>query len=51
MLHISESDPKPFVAVLDYIRKFLKNHQGRDSQVAVVANAGGSTSCGRGSPR
>lgn len=41
VLHISESDPKQYAAVLAYIRDFLKSHQGHESEIAVVANAGG----------
>jgi len=41
LLHISESDPKKFMVVLDYARKFLDKHRERGSQVSVVANAGG----------
>lgn len=41
VLHISESDPKQFAAVLSYIRSFLKTHPAGSGQIAVVANAGG----------
>ena len=41
LLHIDESDPKEFMAVIDFARKFLDKHREKDSQVAVVANAGG----------
>ncbi len=41
VLHISESDPKQFAAVLGYIRSFLKTHPAGSGQIAVVANAGG----------
>ncbi|MCK4951793.1 MAG: hypothetical protein KAS48_08240 [Gammaproteobacteria bacterium] len=41
LLHISESDPKKFMAVLDYARKFLDKHREKGGQVSVVANAGG----------
>lgn len=41
LLHISESDPEKFMAVLNYARKFLDEHREKGSQVSVVANAGG----------
>lgn len=41
LLHISESDPKEFMAVLTYARKFLDKHRESDTQLSVVAHAGG----------
>lgn len=41
LLHISESDPAQFAAVIDYTRKFLEKHRKSGGRVAVVANAGG----------
>lgn len=41
VLHLSESDPARFQAVLDYAETFLLNNQERAVQVEVVANAGG----------
>ena len=41
LLHISESDPKQFMAALDYTRKFLEKHKHSGGQIAVVAHAGG----------
>lgn len=41
LLHISESDPAQFAAVIDYTRKFLEQHKENGGRVAVVANAGG----------
>jgi intracellular sulfur oxidation DsrE/DsrF family protein len=41
LLHISESDPAQFAAVIDYTRKFLEKHKRSGGRVAVVANAGG----------
>ena len=41
LLHISESDPEQFAAVIDYTRKFLEKHKRSGGRVAVVANAGG----------
>ncbi len=41
VLHLDESDPARFEAVLDYAEDFLSNHQSGSVQVEVVANAGG----------
>ena len=41
LLHISESDPEQFAAVIDYTQKFLEKHKRSGGRVAVVANAGG----------
>jgi len=41
LLHISESNIKHFSAALDYVDKFLKQHESTDAQIAVIANAGG----------
>ena len=41
LLHVSESDPKQFAAVLAYTQKFLEKHRKNGGRVAVVANAGG----------
>lgn len=41
LMHISESDPEKFGAVLAYARSFLEKHKKNGSQVAVIANAGG----------
>ncbi len=41
LLHISESDPAQFAAVIDYTQKFLEKHKRSGGRVAVVANAGG----------
>jgi len=40
ILHISESDPKQFMAALDYAKTFLADHDS-NSQIDVVAHAGG----------
>ncbi len=40
ILHISKSDPKQFMAALDYAEKFLDVHDSND-QIDVVAHAGG----------
>ena len=42
ILHIDESDPKQFEAVLSYTEEFLSNHKNsKKFQIEVVANAGG----------
>lgn len=41
LLHVSESDPRKFSAVLTYTRKFLERNRRSGRQVAVVAHAGG----------
>lgn len=41
VLHLDESDPTRFLAVLDYAENFLSSHTGSSVQVEVVANAGG----------
>ena len=41
VLHISEPDPEQFASVLEYIDHFLSGNKGNDSQIEVVANAGG----------
>lgn len=41
VLHIDESDPAHFQAVLDYAEAFLNSNQDSSVQVEVVANAGG----------
>ncbi|HED18599.1 MAG TPA: hypothetical protein ENI74_03745 [Gammaproteobacteria bacterium] len=41
VLHISESDPKQFDAALDYIEAFLAKNDTGNSQIEVIANAGG----------
>ena len=41
LLHISESDPKKFKAVLDYARNFLETNKQAGRQVAVIAHSSG----------
>ncbi|GMQ89396.1 MAG: hypothetical protein BMS9Abin09_0876 [Gammaproteobacteria bacterium] len=41
VLHISESDPKQFNAVLNYIEDFLDKNKAAGSQIEVIANSGG----------
>lgn len=41
VLHISRSDPTQFAKLLDYAETFLRRHQLRGDEIAVVANAGG----------
>lgn len=40
ILHISKSDPRQFAAALDYVEKFLAEHDSND-QIDVVAHASG----------
>ncbi len=41
VLHISESDPHQFAAVLSYTRDFLDRNKARGAEAAVIAHAGG----------
>ena len=41
VLHLDESKPERFRAVLDYAEQFLRQHSTSDTQVEVVANANG----------
>lgn len=41
VLHLDESDPARFQAVMDYAELFLDSHQDSGVQVEVIANAGG----------
>jgi len=41
VLHLSKSNPRQFSAALRYIDKFLDDHPAPDSQIEVIANAGG----------
>jgi intracellular sulfur oxidation DsrE/DsrF family protein len=41
LLHLDESAPETFSAVLDYAEKFLAEHQASGAEVEVVANASG----------
>jgi len=41
LLHLGDSDPRHFQAVLDYTESFLEEHKERDVQVEVIANSGG----------
>lgn len=41
LLHLDESDPARFQAVLDYAENFLRSHGQGNSRVEVIANAGG----------
>jgi intracellular sulfur oxidation DsrE/DsrF family protein len=41
VLHLDESKPERFRAVLDYAEQFLRQHGERGTQVEVVANANG----------
>jgi intracellular sulfur oxidation DsrE/DsrF family protein len=41
VLHLDESKPERFRAVLDYAEQFLRQHGESDAQVEVVANADG----------
>lgn len=41
VLHLDDSEPAHFQAVLDYAEKFLESNRDRGTQVEVVANSGG----------
>lgn len=41
VLHISHSNPKHFRAVFAYIEDFIREHDGREDQIEIVANAQG----------
>ncbi|RDH82521.1 MAG: hypothetical protein DIZ80_09550 [endosymbiont of Galathealinum brachiosum] len=41
LLHMSNSNKKHFSATLDYVENFLYEHNSKNGQIAVVANAGG----------
>ena len=41
LLHLDESDPARFQAVLDYAESFLEKHHNSGARVEVIANAGG----------
>ena len=41
LLHLDESTPETFAAVLDYAESFLAEHRARGAEVEVVANASG----------
>ena len=45
LLHLDESAPATFAAVLDYAEAFLAEPRPRGAEVEVVANAGGVTNC------
>ncbi|MCO6412992.1 MAG: hypothetical protein J5I92_09625 [Thiogranum sp.] len=41
VLHINDSDPRHFMAALDYVDRFLEENTATGGQIEVVANAGG----------
>lgn len=41
LLHLDESDPARFQAVLDYAENFLEKHHNSGTRVEVITNAGG----------
>ncbi|MDT8386751.1 MAG: hypothetical protein RQ736_04515 [Thiogranum sp.] len=41
VLHIEDSDPRQFIAALNYVDTFLQQYAGGGGEIEVVANAGG----------
>lgn len=41
ILHINEADPGQFVTALDYAEEFIKEHEARGGEIAVVAHSTG----------